>query len=314
MQTGQLVENFVTSYIHAFVAAHVLLICTVLGIWVFVGSQLGRYWPMPPATAPKWKRFAHFVLVNWPEFGASLEGKTWMGINLSFPFVSWTKRATEIVDAVEKAREILKEEAPPVAVSSAPAEAGPPSVVTSSPLKKDSGFISLGLLMFIALIAFVVAVLSSGCVPTDSYVVALKVKGDLADSLYAAHAAWVVYDQERHAQLVANAASLEAGQAALDKWKADEHKVDDAFVLARKAIETYSIALKAVDAEQKKDFVTAIADVTAAVANLVDILRSLGVSIPGLDSVQKPVTVAESLLQRRVGELVFASSHMCGGM
>jgi phage host-nuclease inhibitor protein Gam len=72
--------------------AHWAAIMTILGGWIAVATIIARGWPKPSASAPWYARAGHFVLVDLPSFAATLNGKTWMGLTVSIPFVTWTVR------------------------------------------------------------------------------------------------------------------------------------------------------------------------------------------------------------------------------
>lgn len=295
MSIDTIAQNYITDHVAAVLHAHALLICSVIGVSVVFAYVAAKFWPIPPPTAPKWKRVLHFIFVNWPLVGSSLNGRTVLGLPFSIPFLTWTRYVDQAAEAVEKAREILREQ-PGTTAAVVATKADDGAVAVASVEKKDGGFIDLAVLMFLGLLAFVVALLLTGCAPTDAYVTAVKVKGDLADTLYAAHEAWIAFDKIYHDDLVKGADTLADGRGKLEKWEVVEKKVDDAFVAARNAISAYSLALAAAGADEKKDYVAAIADVTASIAALVDLLRGLGVAIPGLDSTQKPTAANEVLV------------------
>ncbi len=316
MSTDARVNAFIMDHAAAFLHAHAFTICLVIGIWIVVGTVLAKEWPMPPKDAPKWKIVAHFLLVNWPEFGRGLDGKTWMGTPFSIPFLSWTKRVEQLVDVVDKARELLHEPAVTSATVSTTTAAGDTATATaektpaeSPSAKKDAGFIDLVFLMILGAIVFFIAlVTAAGCAPTDAYVTAVRVKGDLSEALYDAHAAWIAFDQQHHADILKDATSLEDGNLRLAAWEVTEKKVDDGFVAARKAIEAYSLVLKAADADQRKDYVAAIALASEAVSTIVSLLSELGVTIQDNTVIRKPTAAIDALiaLRERVQQRTFA--------
>lgn len=147
---------------------------------------------------------------------------------------------------------------------------------------KQGGFIDGVLLIIAAACALIFgAVMLGGCGPTSAYVVALKTKGTLSDTLLTAYQAWRTYDGVQQDSIIAGNTDRDTALAQLAKWRdGTQHKVDDAFVTARDALATYSSALAAAGAAKQSNWGTAIADATAAVTELLAALKDAGVDVP----------------------------------
>jgi hypothetical protein len=183
--------------------------------------------------------------ISYPQVRKLIFG--WTGIDLS----SWTPAKTEEPDVQPAAR------------------------------TKQGGYITISAVLVLAAIGFAIALLNSGCAPTDEYVVALKVKGTASDTLYGAYKAWRVFDQVHQDDIVARATTREDALRNVASWRDSiQRKVDDQFVTAEKAVATFSDALKVTDAAKKKDWGTAISDVTAAITDLLAALKNAGVDVP----------------------------------
>lgn len=76
----------------AAIAAHWHALMMALAVWIFVATFLARRWPKPAADAKWYVKLAHFALVDLPSLAATLNGKTWMGMTISIPFITWTVR------------------------------------------------------------------------------------------------------------------------------------------------------------------------------------------------------------------------------
>lgn len=134
-------EEFIAKLLSDHLGAAITLV--FLSLSIKLANFLAKKWPIPPASAPWWKRAAHFLLVNWPQWGDELEGEV-KGLQTStkaVPFVSWTKRIEP--DPTDKAREILGEPKP-------------------EDKRADKGFINTTALALLGLISFIL-VLLFGC-------------------------------------------------------------------------------------------------------------------------------------------------------
>lgn len=190
-------------------------------------------------------KIAAVSAISYPTVRKAIQG--WTGIDLS----SWT-----------------------------PAKIEEPTVAPAA-RTKQGGFITIPAIMVIAAIGFVIAILSCGCGPTSAYVVALKTKGTLSDTLLTAYQAWRTYDGVQQDSIIAGNTDRDTALAQLAKWRdGTQHKVDDAFVTARDALATYSSALAAAGAAKQSNWGTAIADATAAVTELLAALKDAGVDVP----------------------------------
>src|SRR5215471_4916081 len=84
-----------------------------MSLWFIAGNYLATKYPIPPRTAPWWKRVLHFALVNLPELGEQLDGKTVLGFTFSFPGI-WKLRPRAAADELlDKAKRALGEQQPP---------------------------------------------------------------------------------------------------------------------------------------------------------------------------------------------------------
>lgn len=81
----------------------------------------------------------------------------------------------------------------------------------------------------------------------------------------ASQAAYLAYDANRQAEIVAAATSLEQGRAALSKYRGDRSKVDAAFTVAYRAI---AMAAMLSDDQSLISLQTAVADVVTIVTAL----------------------------------------------
>lgn len=77
----------------AAVAAHWQTLMVVMGVWIAVATRIALMWPKPASSAKWYIRAAHFAFVDLPALAASLNGKTWMGLRFSIPFITWTVRS-----------------------------------------------------------------------------------------------------------------------------------------------------------------------------------------------------------------------------
>jgi len=149
--------------------------------------------------------------------------------------------------------------------------------------KTDTGLIDLGIMMVIAGIGFLFALVlsGSGCAPTDAYMVAVRIKGEASDTVRAAYGAWRTFDRQQQDEIVARATNIGDAQRNLASWRSSvQVKVDNAFETTEKALATYSDALKVANAAKQKDFTAAVSAVSKAVADLIGLLASVGVTIP----------------------------------
>lgn len=73
-----------------FASLHWVAIMYVLGAWVAVATVAAKRWPVPPSSAPWEMRGLHFLLIDLPALIATQNGRTWMGLKLSIPFLTWT--------------------------------------------------------------------------------------------------------------------------------------------------------------------------------------------------------------------------------
>jgi len=149
--------------------------------------------------------------------------------------------------------------------------------------KTDTGLIDLGMMMVIAGIGFLIALVlsGSGCAPTDAYVAAVRIKGEASDTVRAAYGAWRTFDRKQQDDIVNRSTTREEVlKNTTDWWNNVESKVDNAFETADQALATYSEALKAANAVKQKDFTAAVSAVSKAVADLIGLLASVGVTIP----------------------------------
>jgi hypothetical protein len=126
--------------------AHPILLValtTLIGLSIVASKIIAPRWPIPPATAPWWKKALHFALVNWPAWGATLGDEVKSLVpGTTIPFVSFTVRTT--ADPVDKAREVLNER-PPRSGSG------------------DVGSIDIMVLACIGLVGFIIVFVLSGC-------------------------------------------------------------------------------------------------------------------------------------------------------
>ena len=83
------------AWIQTFAAAHWAAIMVAVGVWTVAATVIAARWPKPAATAPWYARLGHFILVDLPSWVATQDGKTWMGLKVSIPFVTWTMRPVE---------------------------------------------------------------------------------------------------------------------------------------------------------------------------------------------------------------------------
>lgn len=271
-EAGEYVARFLTNHFDT------TIVLLVLAGSVRLANFLAKKWPIPPASAPWWKRAAHFLLVNWPSWGDELEGDV-RGLQTrtkSLPFVSFTSRPTE--DPVDKARDVLHEPAKP-----------------EEP-KKDGGYADTGIILCIAasVVAYVLVLLCSGCGPTSGYVRALQIKGEVSDVVLDAHVGWSQIRQMMHDNIRTQATSFADGMAQLDKLRQKEAKADAALIVGRDAVREYSAALAAVGAAKRKDWTAAILAVTAAITTMVAALAEFDVRVKWLPTPvgSKPVTRA----------------------
>lgn len=70
--------------------AHLAIIMIILGVWVAIATFFSTRFPKPPPSAKWYVKFAHWFLVDWPSFIAAQNGKTYFGIKISIPFITWT--------------------------------------------------------------------------------------------------------------------------------------------------------------------------------------------------------------------------------
>lgn len=146
---------------------------------------------------------------------------------------------------------------------------------------KDTGAIDFIIMLIVAAIGFLYVFVNAGCSPTDAYVTALKVKGTASDTLLTAYQAWRVYDGVHQDSIIIGNNDRAIVMKELAAWRdGTQRKVDDAFVVARDAVVTYSKALAAADAAKRSDWGAAIANVEAAVSELLSALAAAGVDIP----------------------------------
>ena len=72
--------------------AHWHALMVAMGCWIAVATFLATRWPKPAKDAKWYARAAHFAFVDLPALAATLNGKTWMGLKFSIPFITWTVR------------------------------------------------------------------------------------------------------------------------------------------------------------------------------------------------------------------------------
>lgn len=78
------------SNIPAWAHAHWQAIMYVVAGWTVIATLIGRKWPKPAASAKWYAKAGHFLLVDWPAWLASQNGKTYLGFKISLPFITWT--------------------------------------------------------------------------------------------------------------------------------------------------------------------------------------------------------------------------------
>lgn len=284
-------EEFIAKFLNDHLGATITLVA--LSASVKLANFLAKKWPIPPATAPWWKRAAHFVLVNWPSWGDELEGEV-KGLQTrtkSLPFVSFTARPPE--DPVDKARAVLGEKKP------------------EEPKQDNGGYTNIGIVLCIAASTaiYVLVLLCTGCGPTSGYVRALQVKGEVSDAVVEAHVGWSQMRQMMHDNIRSQATSYADGLAQLDKLRQKEAKADATLIAGREAVRKYSEALAVVGAAKRSDWTGAILEVVTAITTMVAALAEFDVHIkwapPSIDS--KPVTQAV----QRGYEHVMARTNKC---
>lgn len=169
-------------------------------------------------------------------------------------------------------------------------------VIVPEARTKDTGVIDLAIMAVIGAIGLIIAIVLSGCAPTDAYVTALKVKGSASDTLLTAYQAWRIYDGVHQDSIINGTTDRSVAMKELAAWRdGTQRKVDDAFVVARDAVTTYSKALAAADAAKKKDWGAAISNVTAAVSELLSTLAAAGIDIPKPSSERPRLLALEDL-------------------
>jgi len=183
-----------------------------------------------------------------------------------------------------------------IVVKSVPQVAGLQAAPVPEARTKDTGVIDLAIMAVIGAIGLIIAIALSGCAPTDAYVTALKVKGSASDTLLTAYQAWRVYDGVHQDSIIAGNNDRAVALQQLAAWRdGTQRKVDDAFVVARDAVTTYSKALAAADAAKKKDWGAAISNVTSAVSELLSTLAAAGIDIPKPSSERPRLLALEEL-------------------
>lgn len=245
-----------------FLHAHWQAILTVLGVWFAIGNTLAKRWPMPPATAPSWKRVAHFLLVNLPVMGRALEGRTIWGFTFSIPFLAWTLRPDDEATA-------------------------PPR----GPTNGQSGRTSLDVILWLALLIGLggVALASSGCATCNDMGNATCARKALTaiDALDGAASrvggVWIRKCAES-AKTLYEAGNSDAAEAAFNKCE----QTGTILVLSVKEVEDGAGASAgAVDVAEKigaKDYNAALAPALSAARALYKNFTDAGLSLPALDA------------------------------
>ena len=230
--------------LHAYAALHWTLIMTVAGVWIFGATVVARGWPKPPATAPWYVRAGHFLFVDLPSLAATLNGKTWMGLTVSIPFVTWTVRP----DKTEE-----------------------PNART-----KDGGFVVQGVLLVVALVGALLlsAALLAGCAPgTDGLRQACATEQRALSGAYESGAAW--YRAKIHMAETLASTDPKSAAVGLEAAKATHAKLRAALAIADATAETQCRLADAIDAGEKRDVKALIAAVGAVTAQIADALTSI---------------------------------------
>lgn len=255
-----------------FLRAHPVLttgFCATLGLLMVASRLLVKRWPMPAKDAPLWQRALYFVVVNLPDLGRSIDGKTWMGTTFSIPFLTWTLRATP--SAVAEARRVLNEPEP--------------GEETPKKSKRDPGgdvgLVDVGIMMCLGAIGFIlVLVFGCGCAPEKAYVRSLQLKGEASDAVAEAQRSWDKYCDLRHESIRNNARSLEEGTRAVQEWqRGGEAKGDAVIVAGRAAVGKLREALRAVGAAKRRDWAALASEVVGAISTMISVLAEFGVEV-----------------------------------
>lgn len=234
-----------------------------LGAWFAIGNAVGTKWPIPPTSAPAWKRAAHFLLVNIPAYGRKLQGRTIYGFTFAIPFLSFTVRPDDTTGALP-----------------------PPS----RPTNGQSGRASLVLLMVIGIIGLCCAIAMAGCAtvcsdmsnPTCARKVLTGI--DALDGAASRIGAMWVQKCGDAAKALDTAGKTAEADAAFTKCE----QTGAILVLSVKEVEDGATAADAgVDVGEKigsKDYSGALAPAIAAARALYKNFTDAGLSLPAIDS------------------------------
>lgn len=225
-----------------FVAVHWAAILTVAGIWTLPASFLAARWPKPSASSRWYVRLAHAALVDWPSWVAAQNGKTWMGLKVSIPYVTWTL-------ATAKTEE--------------------PAART-----KQGGFASFMVVIGLALLGFGLALAMAGCAPgTDALRQACATEQRALAGGYESAAAW--YRAKIDAAKIVSTSDPKAAMSKLDAATTYYDKATAALDAGAAAAKTQCSLADAIDAGEKHDVKALVSQVGAVTANIGQILASL---------------------------------------
>lgn len=230
-----------------FVAAHWATILTIAGVWTLPASFLASRWPKPPMTARWYVRLAHALAVDWPSWVAAQNGRTWMGLRVSIPYLTWTQSTPNADD---------KEE---------------PKTAART---KQGGFASLIVILGLALIGLGLALAMAGCAPgTDGLRQACATEERTLAGGYESAAAW--YRAKIQAAKDLAPSDGKAASASLSKATATYDKALAAFDAAGAAAKTQCSLADAIDAGEKHDVKALIGQVGVVTSNIGQILAAL---------------------------------------
>jgi hypothetical protein len=283
MNAGELVA----SYLVAHLGTAITLV--LLAGSVKLANALAKKYPIPPQGAKWYVKVLHFLFVNWPSWESELEGQVRSVVpGKAVPFLSYTQRPA--ADPVEQARKILNEESPKRSSG-------------------DVGAIDIGVMLCIFAVGMALAFFLAGCGPTNEYVRALQVKGEVSDVVVDAHAGWSQIRQMMHDNIRTSATSYQDGLAQLDKVRSTEAKVDAALIIGREAVRKYSEALVATGATRRKDWNGLIMEVITAITTMVGVLSEFGVSVKWAPPTVESKSVTQAVQRGYAREM--ARVHKC---
>lgn len=232
--------------LYAYVTAHWATIMVVAGVWTLPATFLASRWPRPASSAPWWKKLLHLLLVDGPSWVAAQNGKTWMGLKVSIPYVTWTTAPSS--DYKEEPKGAAR--------------------------TKQGGFVSLVLILGLALIGLAMAFSMAGCAPgTDGLRQACATEERTLAGGYESAAAW--YRAKLEAAKTLSSSDPKAAVSKIDAASSYYNKAISAFDAGGAAAKTQCSLADAIDAGEKHDVKALISQVGAITSNVGQILASL---------------------------------------